>query len=624
MASSKNKKKNSLLHPSLFILLVGTFFVYLPSLNNLFLTNWDDHQYVLNNPDIRTISSESINKIFSSYYIGNYQPFTILSYAIDYQLFGLSAKGFHTTNLLLHILNIALVFYCIYFLTSNKTISIIVSFLFAVHPLHVESVVWIAERKDVLYTFFYLLALLFYIQYAKNKQGYRLLFYSFIFFIASCLSKSAGITLPLILLSIDYYNSRPFNKTFFLEKVPFFIMSIIFGVIAIYSQKSAGATDMGPAYSLIDRFFLICYSISFYIIKFLFPFSLSAMYYYPEKTNNLLPWYYYASSLFISAIGCCIYKISVLKKESLFSFLFFLFASILTIQLIPLGRTITADRYTYIPFIGLSFFVGSYYDFFYKKKSYLTYILILFGAICIFQTWQRIPVWKDTLALFDDVVKKDPNHAHGYLVRASAKMEQKNYIDAIADYDKGIKLNPNFDEAYNNRGNASYYLNDIETAILFYEKAIKINPKYSLAYNNLGSCKKSMGDFKSALMYYNKAIECDSVFFVALNNRGLTKYSLKDYTGAIKDYTKTIFIKPDYTEAYANRAVAKYNLKDFIGALSDYDAAIEKNSTNGELFHNRAAVKYYLKDFRGACEDWNKAITLNYKPAIEMQKTYCK
>ncbi|MBN8703454.1 MAG: tetratricopeptide repeat protein [Bacteroidetes bacterium] len=630
--SSKTKKSPAVQIPStqkkigavwLGLLLVITFFTYYPSLQNNFLTNWDDHQYVLNNDDIKQLNSTNIKKMFTNYYIGNYQPITILSYALDYHFWQLNPKGYKTINLLFHLLNTLLVFQIVNSISKQKNISIITAAVFALHPMHVESVAWISERKDVLYSFFYLLSIKFYLSYLNTKKIIQFI-YVLLFFVLSILSKSAAITLPLVLACITWYQQKEKHSLKnYLPIVLLLLISIVFGVVAIDSQKEAGATNMGPPFPITDRPFLIAYAILFYVVKFIAPINLCAMYYYPAKADGLLPVEYYISALALIALGWYIYKIKFLKKEILFGLLFFLFSISLTIQLIPIGRTIAADRYSYIPFIGLGFIVGNLYQHFIKKKI-IGYVIAVIFLVFTGLTYQQTMLWKDVTVLFSDVIKKNPEVAHPYWVRAAVESELKQYDAAMKDFNEGIKYDSTFAEAFNNRGNISYNLKDYETAIKDYSKAIALDSNYQLPYNNRASCKRNMKDYKGAIEDYTKAIENDSTFFVGLHNRGLVKYTLQDYEGAIKDFDRTIQLKPDYADAYSNRGVSYYYLKNYPLALENYNKAIELNPNYSEAYSNRAAVKYYTNDLKGACDDWGKALQLNFSGAKQMLDTYCK
>ena len=277
-------------------ILIVTFLLFYNTLTNNFV-NLDDSGYIKDNPDIKSLSAKNIAAIFSSFYNANYHPFTTLSYAIEYNLFGLNAKPYHFVNLFIHLLNTFMVFRLIKKISGKIEIAAITALFFAIHPMHVESVAWISERKDLLYSFFFISGLSTYYEYihaTANRNKWYI--YTILLFLCSLLSKSTAIIFPLMLLIFDYYFRRGWKKKVLFEKIPFFLLSLVFGVITILSQKSAGAinADLMPEYSLFQRFFVVCFTTSYYIVKLFLPFNLAVLHFAPTE----LPYYYYLSPLF--------------------------------------------------------------------------------------------------------------------------------------------------------------------------------------------------------------------------------------------------------------------------------------------------------------------------------------
>ncbi|HET6767293.1 MAG TPA: glycosyltransferase family 39 protein, partial [Chitinophagaceae bacterium] len=218
----------------LFIILLISVVIYLPVYNNKFLA-WDDDVYIKNNPLIYSIN---LKDIFSQYVMGNYHPLTILTFAVEYQFFGLNETGYHAVNLFLHLTNVVLVFYSINLLINKPTVALITALLFGIHPLHVESVAWAAELKDLLYTFFFLASYILYLKYLTNQQK-KLYIFSLLLFCLSLLSKAMAASLPVVMLLTDYFKGRKINAKTLLEKGPFILLSIGFGIVAIWAQKSS-------------------------------------------------------------------------------------------------------------------------------------------------------------------------------------------------------------------------------------------------------------------------------------------------------------------------------------------------------------------------------------------------
>ena len=302
-------------------ILIISIVVFSNGITKIFIA-LDDQAYISDNPFIKSLSWENIKNIFSTFYNANYHPLTTLLYAIEYKVFGNDASAYHIISLGIHIINSFFVYVLIDKLIRHKWFAIFGSLIFAIHPMHVESVVWISEQKDVLYSFFYFGGLIIYIKYLKDKKS-KNLFFVFTLFLLSLLSKSAAVTFPLILLLFDYYFKREQNFKTKFEKVPFFILALIFGIVSILSQNAAGAINdstMVP-YSVFQRIFVVSYAILYYILKFIVPFDLCVLHYAPK----VIPFYYYLCPLIIFLICLIIWKSKEVRKSLIFGFLFYLF-----------------------------------------------------------------------------------------------------------------------------------------------------------------------------------------------------------------------------------------------------------------------------------------------------------
>jgi protein O-mannosyl-transferase len=295
---SLNKKKN--IHKDHFggipdkrtwillgIILLITSAVYFQGIFNDF-THWDDPSQVYQNPDIRSLKFDNIQTYFTKYYVNMYQPLTTLSFAVEYHFFGLNPKAYHATNLVLHLFNVVLVFYFVLIISKRTTTALIVACLFGIHPMHVEAVAWITSRKDVLYTFFYIGSIISFIKYVTyNKHTYYWI--SLFLFVFSLLSKSTAVTLPVILLLIDWYKQRDFRGSVLYEKIPFLVLSFLFGIISLISQQSMGYENDAVAFKFIDRLLLAAYSLGFYFVKLFIPINLSVLHAFEKYDTGYFP-----------------------------------------------------------------------------------------------------------------------------------------------------------------------------------------------------------------------------------------------------------------------------------------------------------------------------------------------
>ncbi len=509
------KNKKIIIFLSLAFILSITLIVFFNSLNNSFLANWDDNAYVLVNNSIKELSSQNINTIFTSFYVGHYQPISILSYAIEYHFFGLNPRAYHTTNLIFHLLNIVLVFFLIFTLSRRIEAAFITALLFAIHPLHVESVAWISERKDVMYAFFYIASLISYVYYLK-KNKLKYLIFTAILFVFSLLSKSAAVTLPVLLLLFDFYYKRKLTRVLILEKLPFFALSIFFGILAIISQKSSGAMlELVDRFSIFDRFFIIFYGINFYLLKLFAPLNLSAIHCYPVKINGMLPLEYYIAPLIILIIVFLIFKSKKICHEIVFGTLFFLISISIVLKIIPLGMDVVAERNTYVPYIGLFFIIGMFYTYvvdnkfkFSKKlKPILRIVLAIYIVFLSILCYQRTKVWKDSISLFSDVIEKHPEFPQAYYIRGIEKINRKDFNGAVSDFDKAIKLDSVFIDAYLNRANSRYYIKDFDGSMSDFNKIIELAPNNANAYKNRGILEFQLKMYDNACSDWQKAFE---------------------------------------------------------------------------------------------------------------------
>lgn len=609
-----------------FAVLALTALIYIRALYNGF-ASWDDDNYILNNDFIRNFSIQGFKAIFSSFYFANYHPLTTLTYWFEYSLFGLNPLPYHLLNVLLHLLNTWLVYKLAEKLSGKKITALLVALFFAIHPMHVESVAWISERKDVLYTAFYLLSLLMYLRFLKAENKTKLYIAALLLFVCSLLSKSAAVTLPIILIAIDLYQGRKFSVKMIVEKIPFLLLSILFGILAILSQQSTESiSDLSLSYPFIDRIFLISSAVSFYIVKLFAPLGLSAMHYFPETHGGSLPWMYYVSLPFILLLCWLVIRRSSFRKEILFGAGFFLIAISVMIQLIPVGFALTAERYTYVAYIGLFYFIAQWIAGLKngQLKSTAFTVVIIFAIIFSYQSWSRIGVWKDGKTLFSDVIEKYPESFHAYWIRGNIKNNDEDLQGALQDFNKSVEYRPGFVFGLINRADVKTKLLDYKGALDDMNIAIKLKDDVSEAYNNRGMAYDGLGDTMKALQDYNKAILINPKLAKAYNNRGVLKANIGNTAGAQQDINMSISLDADDADAYSNRGNLKAMMKDFKGSIEDYNYALKLKSNDKSTYYNRGISKLNLKDTTGACEDWNKALQLGNDAASATIQQYCR
>jgi tetratricopeptide (TPR) repeat protein len=564
--------------------LVLIVIVYLPSLTNG-ITNWDDNEY-LNSPLVKNLSPGGIVKIFSVYFAGNYHPLTLISLGIDRVTGGNGAFMYHFTNLLMHLLNSFLVFLLVKRLTRNNLLAILTFLLFGVHTLHVESVAWIAERKDVLYSCFYLLSLIVYTTYASNRKGkyYGL---ALLFFLLSLLAKGQAVVLVVILPFIDYLKGRKwFSTKVLLEKVPFLILSLVFGWIAFRAQESVTAINF-TNFTLPERFAFACFGLVEYLIKSIVPIGLSALYPYPPRLlNGNIPSFYWFFIIALPVLSAGCYFLFRRSKVYVFGISLFLLNLLPLLQLIPVGGAMMADRYFYIPSVGLLLcFAWGLTEIRNTKIRYslaLLFVVALSGL-----TFARCMVWKDSLTLWNDVTGKYNYSPVAFTKRGVVYSNLGEWDLAIDDYSRAIAIYPKYTDALDHRGVAYANLRQFDKAIADFSSVIGIDANFTMAYYNRGIAYGNLGQNDKAIADFSSALGSDPNLTNAYYNRGVSYATLGQWDKAIADYTVVTENTPDYADAYCNRGVAYANLGQYENALADFSRAVEIDPNNAVAYSNR-------------------------------------
>ena len=361
--------------------------------------------------------------------------------------------------------------------------------------------------------------------------------------------------------------------------------------------------------------------------------ELSAFHYYPDKTGGMLPWVYYLAPIGIAAVVFLFIKLKKIRKELLFGLLFFFFTIATVLQFLPVGFAIVAERYTYVPYIGLFFIAGKLYcDFTDNKfgnysKSMKNYIILLITAFTLFfsvTTYERNTQWVNGIVLFDDIVSKNPEKGHAYWARGNGKFDLNDIKGALADFKLAIKYNHRPAVVYNNRANCWYMMDSVQKSIKGYDEAIKVDSTYAMAYYNRATAEQKLKDYNASIPDYKKAINYNfQNISWAYSGMGFSYYSINDMQQALTSVKKAIELKPDYSPAWFNKGNIEYAEKDFNAALLSYNKAIEYNPGNSSAIYDRGIAKLMLKDNTGACDDFSKASGLGYAPATDAARTYC-
>ena len=560
---------------ALIIPIIITWLTYISSLKNGFVS-WDDEGYLMDNLKvIGNFSTDGWKYIFTHYNMANYHPITLMIYNFLYNACQFNPEPYHTFNLIFHLVNVGLVFYLITKLTEKKyTVAFIVALLFGIHPLHVESVAWVSETKDVIYTFFFILSLLAYIKYDNQKTNFKFYAIALILFILSCLSKGMAVSLPVILVLIDYLKKKQFTKEIIVEKIPFFLVSIIIGIVAIKAQVAADGMYNLSSYSVFEKILFPFYAVFFYIYKMIIPANLAILYPYPAH----LTFEYFIAPLIIIGIAIGVYVTKKSTRKVVFGTLFFAACITPIIQILPVGASIASDRYFYLSSIGLFYLIaeGIYYLYYEKFKlntSARTGIIVSSLIVCIVFincSVQRIKVWENTFTLWTDLSITNPKvdkawYGLGLFIQRQGESSKDNnerqscYNMAKKQYLKALEQNPGNLKALNNLGNC-YYNSvpaQIDSAYSYYQKLLKLDTTYANVYHNLGNIYANKNQMNKAIWAYNKAISLDKNFSISYFGLGYVYTVLKDEQKANENYIKAAQL--GYADA--QKIVTSKNLK---------------------------------------------------------------
>ncbi|MDO8648651.1 MAG: tetratricopeptide repeat protein [Candidatus Peregrinibacteria bacterium] len=481
------------------LLVAAALLAFSPTLRADFVA-WDDPQLILENPLIRNFSP----RIFASFDPELYIPATLLTFQIEHAIAGFSATVFHTTNLLLHALNVILIFWLLTLLLKNRTAAFIGALLFAVHPLNAEAVSWVSARKELLMAAFSLGSLIAYVR--SEGRSSRSLLVSLLLFALALLSKVTAITLPVLLLVIDWYEGRRISMRSILEKWPYFGLSAIFGIVALF-----GKSHTVSVLSIFDILLLAIRSTVFYLSKFFAPFNLSAI--YPAPTDLTL-----TSGAQLLAIGILIVFLGITvalrhrirgMSAGMLLFLIALIPSFLAYEKAN-EITLAADRYAYLPLVGLVLAIGALVKEIapsgMARRAAILAALVLSSILGVL-SWQQSQLWRSTETLFTNVLRVHPESAIAMNNIGFLRLTEGNIEEALPLFEEAVMRNPEYVDAYVNLGatygRASRY-DDAEDAL---KKALAIDPTEAQAHYNLAGVHQERANNEGAIQEYEKTIE---------------------------------------------------------------------------------------------------------------------
>ncbi len=601
-----NRRREWLLAAAILLI---TFLVFSSVLNHGFV-DWDDDVNVTENPNVKELNATTLKNIFTGEVIGGYTPLTTLSFAIEHAIFGMKPGVFHTTNLLLHLVNTLLVFILIRRLGFSLFVAAFVALLFGIHPMRVESVAWITERKDLLYGMFFLASLIVYTRF--RQHGHRRFYYiTLLLFVLSLLSKIQAVTLPLVLILIDYLQERRLIAKQLLNKIPFLALSLLTGVIGILLLSQRGSLEINSDLPFYQRIFVGTYSLCVYLYKAVVPYPLSAIYPMPASLSAT----FYLSAGMVLILLVAAWRFVRKKPEWVFALLFFVVNVVFMLQVVGAGTAFLADRFTYLAYIGLFIILAMLAEQAFRIRWPLVTVIpvAIWVIIMSLITWFQVKVWKDSETLFTNVIDRYPNSLIAHNNLGIFFREQGQIEKAVAAYTRAIAVSPGGYLAYSNRGEVYFETGEWDKALVDINRALELNPDNSKALGNRAAIFGSRKQYDEALADLNRALELDPANQRARSNRVLAHYTLGRYEAAVNDATIYLKTNPTDPDMLNQRGRCYGYLNRNEEALSDFNQAIRLNPRKGSYYQNRSYQLSQMGNFKSALEDILKARELGIK-----------
>lgn len=589
------------------ILFVVTLLVFLQTVSHQFI-NFDDPGYVTSNSVVKGgLSAANVAWAFTSTSMSNWHPLTWLSHMADVQFFGLDPRWHHLTSVLMHAGAVFVLFLLLDGMTGALWPSFCAALLFAIHPLHVESVAWVAERKDVLSCLFGLISLSCYARYVKTP-GPRWYLAALLFFVASLLSKPMLVTLPLVLLLLDYWPLGRYGSdtggTFPLlrlvrEKIPFFVLSAVSSIITVYSQQKGGAMatlDKVPVGARVENALIAWVK---YIFLMVWPRDLAMLYPFPKRLEL---WQAVAAGLFLVLVSVAVVRYRRRFPYLLTGWFWYLITLLPVIGLVQVGGQAMADRYTYIPLIGLfvvcCWGIPDLMQGWQHRQVALAVLAPLVFSLLTAATWQQLGYWKNDFTLYRHTLDVTTDN---YLILNNmgiALDAQGNHAEAYGYFRDAVRANPRSAMGYSNMGTLDLGWGKLDEAVQNYTKALEIAPYHLQARAGMGKTLAALGRFEEAAWQLQEALKIDPSFASAHQNLALVLMKLGKNSAAQAHYEDALRLDPHPPKVALDMGIAMEKEGKAVEALGYFEDALRIAPASVEAHFNRglAFVRLNRKD----------------------------
>jgi Flp pilus assembly protein TadD len=549
--------------------------------------NFDDDLYITANHYVQSgFNYQTIKWALEAVVVSNWHPLTILSHMLDWSLFGDNAAGHHLVSLLLHIGTVIFLFLFLFKTTNNLWPAAFAAAFFALHPLRVESVAWASERKDVLSMFFGMATIYAYAFYTTSSKISKYLL-CLALFALSLMSKPMLVTLPFVLLLLDYW---PLKRLSFSdsseinlkaagrlvgEKIPFFILTITSSLATIWAQNKGGALVNVQTIPFAERFFNAIVSYTAYLGKTFWPFNLSV--FYPFEFSLPLWKVLFSASIFLFITAAALYYIK--KLPFLFTGWFFYLGTLIpVIGLVQVGEQAMADRYTYLPSIGIviviTWGISSLITGEKIRRYFLFPAAISILAVLTVLTFSQCGYWKNSIVLFRQALHVTRNNYKMNHNLGTSYFKEGKIKEAFYHFNKAVTIRPNY-ISFNSRGEIYARSGLYRQALDDFNNAVKLNKAFAESYYNRGLTYDKIGESELAIADFDRAIFLKRDYTDAFNNRGIVYAKTGQHQKALEDFTKAISIKPDYAQAYSNRSITYFSRGENVPGCQDARKACE-------------------------------------------------
>ncbi|MEO0339258.1 MAG: tetratricopeptide repeat protein [Bacteroidota bacterium] len=622
----KTYPPRSLVLLSILILCLVGFY---PALQAGFV-NWDDPDYIYNNSVLLendwSRPLDYLNAIFSQRYRSIYSPITTLTYAIEQAIYGMDfPQGWHFDNILLHALNVFVVYLIVVRMKFSPIVAVLTTVLFAIHPMRVESVAWLTARKDLIFALFFFLGIYAYLRARDQQEQRRRMFIVlvWIFYLLSLLSKVLAVSFPLVLILLDYYLDQKIDAKKLLAKIPYLAVAFLFGVLSIYwanSYKSIGVET--AQYTLLDRIPLASSALGVYFAKFIYPYKMIPLYPYPLKMGVE---YYFAIIIPVATLGLWLWAY---LKEKYLLFLglgFFLVNIVFTLQLIPVGQGYKADRYTYIAYWGLFLLLAAGIDLLIKRSknpmfiTVISFFLLLVAYLPL--TIQQTKIWESSLRLWSHQLRYLPNDptAHknlaNYFKEVGDPQREYNYLQ------KALQFDPN-DPGINYRMgmlmSEQPSLGTINDAITWLNKAVELDTSFPGLYVNRAVLLAQIGQLQPALSDLKKAEQLDRSNPDIYLNRAVIQNSLGAIEDAIQALDQYLTLRSNDADKWIIKAQMHRQIGDYPKALEAVNQGLAIDPDKGAYYYNRALILDALGRISEAQKDIQTSLNMGYQGQTEI------